>query len=110
MTMFTVTSNPFAEMTQGLSGQQYTEQERPFVHEPVFSKSDDYNNDYYYKPKKSSSSNGWKVVLVVIVIFSGIGLFLWLYSNYQNKKEEERKKLEEEKKKLLEQEEKNTPV
>jgi nitric oxide reductase large subunit len=109
--MFIITSNPFAEITQGLSGQQPTEHERPFVHEPIFNKAEDYNNDFYYKPKKNSSSNGWKVVLIVIILFSGIGLFLWLYSKYQEKKEEEeRKRLEEEQNKLAESQKEITPV
>jgi uncharacterized protein HemX len=96
--VFIVTSNPFAEMTQGLSGQQNTEQVQPVVHQPVIRK--EYGDDYEYK--KSSSSGWWTAIFVVIILLSGIGLFFWLYSIYQNKKEEERKKLEEEQNKLAE--------
>lgn len=98
--MFTITSNPFAEMTQGLSGQPQTEQLQTIVHEPVIRKNYDYDDEYEYK--KSSSSGWWTVVIVLLFLLSGIGLFFWLYSNYQEKNEEERKKLEEEQKKLAE--------
>jgi flagellar basal body-associated protein FliL len=91
--MFTVTSNPFAEMTQGLSGQQNTEHVQPVIRK-------EYDDHFEYK--KSSSSGWWTVIFIVLLLLSGIGLFFWLYSIYQNKKEEERKKLEEEQKKLAE--------
>ncbi len=95
--MFTVTSNPFAEMTQGLSGQP--EPAQTVVHQPIIKK--EYDDHYEYK--KSSSSNWWWVILIILILLSGVGLFLWLYSIYQkNKEEEERSKLEEEKKKLAE--------
>jgi hypothetical protein len=95
--MFTITSNPFAEMTQGLAGQHYIEEIKPIV-ENSFIKQD-YNDHYEYK--ESSSSGWWTVIFLVLLLLSGIGLFFWLYSNYQEKKEEEMEKLEEEQKKLI---------
>lgn len=95
--MFTITSNPFAEMTQGLSGQTYTEQVESSVHKPNIENDDD---DHEYEYRRSSSSGWWKVVLILIILLSGVGLFLWFYSNYQIKKEEERVQLDEEQKKL----------
>ena len=96
--MFTMTPNPLVEMTQGLSGQPDTEQIDSFVHKPNI----ELDNDDEYEYRKSSSSGWWKVVLILIILLSGVGLFLWFYSNYQIKKEEERVRLEEEQKKLTE--------
>ena len=95
--MFTMTPNPITEMTQGLSGQTYTEPVELFVHEPDIDEDDD--DEYEYR--RSSPSGWWKVVLILIILISGVGLFLWFYSNYQIKKEEERVRLEEEQKKLI---------
>lgn len=93
--MFTITSNPFAEMTQGLSVQPHIEEVRPVV-------QNSFDNQYHqptYKHKESSSSGWWTAILVILLLLSGVGLFMWWYSNHQEKKEEERKRLEEEQKK-----------
>ena len=96
--MFTITSNPFAELTQDLSCQQpYTEQFQTSTPKPDIKQG--YDN--YYEHKESSSSSCWTVIFVIFLLFSGIGLIAWLYFKYQEK-EEERKRLEEEQKKLVE--------
>jgi heme/copper-type cytochrome/quinol oxidase subunit 2 len=94
--MFTISSNPFAEMTQGLSGQHHLEEVKPIQNAYL---RQDYNDHYEYK--ESSSSSWWTVIFVIFLLFSGIGLIVWLYFKYQEK-EEERKRLEEEQKKLVE--------
>jgi hypothetical protein len=96
--MFTVTSNPFAEMTQGLSGLPRSSSSSLSLQSPPI--QPDYN--YYHKPKESS--NGcWKVILGILGLLAGIGLIIWAYLK-KIAKQEEQKKLEEEKRKKLEEE------
>jgi uncharacterized protein HemX len=96
--MFTVTSNPFAEMTQGLSGMPRSSSSSLSLQSPAI--QSDYN--HYHKPKESS--NGWwKVILGILALLAGICVCLWLYIQ-KIAKNEEKKKLEEEKQKRLEEE------
>jgi hypothetical protein len=98
--MFNVTSNPFAEMTQGLSGLPRSSSSSLSMQNPPI--QPDYN--YYHKPKESSNCC-WKVVLVVLGFLSALGLFLWAMLR-KIAKDDEKKKLEEEEQRKLEEEEK----
>jgi hypothetical protein len=90
--MFTVTSNPFAEMTQGLSGLPRSSSSSLSLQSPPI--QPDYN--YHHKPKESP--NGcWKVVLGILGLLAGIGLAFWLIIQ-KIAKDDEKKKLEEEEK------------
>jgi hypothetical protein len=94
--MFTVTSNPFAEMTQGLSSLPRSSSSSLSLQSPAI--QPDYN--YYHKPKENS--NGcWKVVLGILGLLSAVGLAFWLIIQ-KIAKDDEKKELEEEKKKLEE--------
>jgi hypothetical protein len=96
--MFTVTSNPFAEMTQGLSGLPRSSSSSLSLQSPPI--QPDYN--YYHKPKESS--NGcWKVVLVILGLLFAVGLAFWLIIQ-KIAKDDKKKELEEEEKKKLEEE------
>jgi hypothetical protein len=96
--MFTVTSNPFAEMTQGLSGLPRSSSSSLSLQSPAI--QPDYS--YYHKPKESS--NGcWKVVLGIFALLSAVGLAFWLIIQ-KIAKDDEKKKLKEEEKKKLEEE------
>ncbi len=89
--MFTITANPFAEMTQGLSSLPRTSSSSVLQSPPI---EPDYN--YYHKPKERSNSC-WKVVLVVLGLLSAFGLLLWV-TIQEIAKNDKKKKLEEEKK------------
>jgi hypothetical protein len=96
--MFTVTSHPFAEMTQGLSGLPRSSSSSLSLQSPPI--QPDYN--YYYKPKESS--NGWwKVILGILGLLSAVGLAFWLIIQ-KIAKDDKKKELEEEEKKKLEEE------
>jgi hypothetical protein len=91
--MFHVSSHPFAEMTQGLSGLPRTSSSSLSLQSPPIEA--DYN--YYQKPK--ASSNGfWKVVLIILGLLSAFGLLIWAMLR-KFAKDDEKKKLEEEAKK-----------
>jgi hypothetical protein len=96
--MITITSNPFAEMTQGLSSLPRSSSSSLSLQSPPI--QPDYN--YYHKPKESS--NGcWKVVLGILGLLSAVGLIFWAMLR-KIAKDDEKKKLEEEEKKRLEEE------
>ena len=97
--MFTVTSNPFAEMTQGLSGlPRISSSSLSLQSSPI---QPDY--DYYQKPKESS--NGcWKVILGILGLLSAVGLAFWLIIQKIAKDDDRKKELEEARKKKLEEE------
>ncbi len=103
--MFTVTSNPFAKMTQGLSGQPQEGQQ--VVSTNITTALIEYETDDQYKYEKNHSSNWGTVTFLVLIFFSSIGLGIWIYLKYQ--KEEELKKIEEENKKNIEKQTKITP-
>ena len=97
--MFTITSNPFAEMTQGLSNLPRSSSSSLSLQSPPI--QPDYN--YYYKPKENSSG-GWKIVLVILGLLSAIGLAFWLIIR-KIIKDDKKKKLKEEEQKRLKEEE-----
>jgi hypothetical protein len=100
--MFTITSNPFAETTQGLSGLPRSSSSSLSLQSPQI--QPDYS--YYHKPPKESSCGLWKIILGIVAVFSTIGVCLWFSDRNKEKakkeaEEEQRKLEEEEKKKVL---------
>lgn len=66
--MFIVKSKPFANLTQGLSGQSTNS----LSYSP-------YPEEQFHSVSKRKS-NWWKVILIIILIFSGVGIVIWFVS------------------------------
>lgn len=101
--MFTVTSHPFAEMTQGLSGMQRSSSSSLELNSPMVQPA----YSHYHQLPKEKSSNWWKIVLGVVALLSAIGIWFWVSEKDKEKakneaEKKEQKRLEEERLKALE--------
>ncbi len=67
--MFTVTSNPFAEITQCLSSLPHSSNSPLSMQSAPIQP----NYSYYHKPPKESSCGLWKIILGVVAVLSTNG-------------------------------------